>query len=172
MIGFRELHWLPVCFWVRFKVLVIPCKNFHGIGPGYLRDCLSSMVSAWLIWIDRVGIFWSFWLNNAIYQKPRSIPLICGVCPLEWAGRRRRRRSPPQSWEIKNGEMIPSPALLKGSQDLSVNLTSKKKRKEGMRRNSNGWIDGIITLVRFTQNRKQHNCFSSKTYKTKILKEG
>ncbi|XP_070800657.1 uncharacterized protein, partial [Pituophis catenifer annectens] len=36
----RELHWLPVVFRVRFKVLVITFKALHGIGPSYLRDRL------------------------------------------------------------------------------------------------------------------------------------
>ncbi|XP_058011152.1 uncharacterized protein LOC131184144 [Ahaetulla prasina] len=36
----RRLHWLPVAFRVRFKVLVTTFKALHGIGPGYLRDRL------------------------------------------------------------------------------------------------------------------------------------
>ena len=36
----RELHWLPVVFRVRFKVLVTTFRALHGLGPGYLRDRL------------------------------------------------------------------------------------------------------------------------------------
>ena len=40
-----ELHWLPVCFWVQFKVLVITFKALHGMGPGYLKDRLVPIRS-------------------------------------------------------------------------------------------------------------------------------
>ena len=36
----RELHWVPVCFRVQFKVLVITFKALHGMGPGCLKDRL------------------------------------------------------------------------------------------------------------------------------------
>ncbi|XP_058037869.1 uncharacterized protein LOC131197613 [Ahaetulla prasina] len=36
----RSLHWLPVVFRVRFKILVTTFKALHGLGPGYLRDRL------------------------------------------------------------------------------------------------------------------------------------
>ncbi|XP_058023921.1 uncharacterized protein LOC131190598, partial [Ahaetulla prasina] len=36
----RGLHWLPVVFRVRFKILVTTFKALHGLGPGYLRDRL------------------------------------------------------------------------------------------------------------------------------------
>ena len=29
------LHWLPVLFWARFKVLVFAYKAFSGLGPHY-----------------------------------------------------------------------------------------------------------------------------------------
>uniref|UniRef100_A0A8C6X2L9 Reverse transcriptase domain-containing protein n=1 Tax=Naja naja TaxID=35670 RepID=A0A8C6X2L9_NAJNA len=36
----RNLHWLPVALWVRFKVLVLTFKVQHGMGPGYLQEQL------------------------------------------------------------------------------------------------------------------------------------
>ncbi|CAI5764971.1 Hypothetical predicted protein [Podarcis lilfordi] len=36
-----QLHWLLVEYRVRFKVLVLTFKALHGLGPSYLRDCLS-----------------------------------------------------------------------------------------------------------------------------------
>ena len=42
----RELHWLPVVFRVRFKVLVTTFKALHGIGPGYLRDRLLPPIAS------------------------------------------------------------------------------------------------------------------------------
>lgn len=36
-----ELHWLPVCFCVQFKVLVITIKIIYGMGSGYMRNHLG-----------------------------------------------------------------------------------------------------------------------------------
>ncbi|XP_061465627.1 uncharacterized protein LOC133376825 [Rhineura floridana] len=35
-----RLHWLPICFWARFKVLVLTYKALHGTGPQYLLERL------------------------------------------------------------------------------------------------------------------------------------
>lgn len=40
-----ELNWLPLCFWMQFKVLVFTFKVLHGTGPGYLRDHLFPITS-------------------------------------------------------------------------------------------------------------------------------
>ena len=37
----QQLHWLPVEFRIKFKVLVLTFKAICGSGPGYLRDRLS-----------------------------------------------------------------------------------------------------------------------------------
>lgn len=39
-----QLHWLPICFQVLFKVLVLTFKAVHGLGPDYLRDCLLPYI--------------------------------------------------------------------------------------------------------------------------------
>lgn len=38
MPSFWQLHWLSIQFWTLFKVLMI--KALHGMGWGYLKDCL------------------------------------------------------------------------------------------------------------------------------------
>lgn len=40
----KQLHWLPFCFCIQFKVLVTPLKDMHGLGPTYLKDHLSPYV--------------------------------------------------------------------------------------------------------------------------------
>ncbi|XP_058023847.1 uncharacterized protein LOC131190529, partial [Ahaetulla prasina] len=53
----RRLHWLPVVFRVRFKVLVTTFKMLHGLGPGYLRDrLLPSCTSQRLVRSHREGL--------------------------------------------------------------------------------------------------------------------
>lgn len=41
-----KLHWLPIGFWVRFKMLVATYKDFHSIQPGYLWGYFSPLISA------------------------------------------------------------------------------------------------------------------------------
>ncbi|XP_053104853.1 leucine-rich repeat-containing protein 39 isoform X1 [Hemicordylus capensis] len=36
----KELHWLPICFWAKYKVLVITYKALNSLGPGFLRERL------------------------------------------------------------------------------------------------------------------------------------
>ena len=38
----RELHWLPIHYRARFKVLVLVYIALNNLGPGYLRECLST----------------------------------------------------------------------------------------------------------------------------------
>lgn len=45
----HELHWLPMCFQVWFKVLVITHELLFDIGLGYLKNRLSFMVYSWPI---------------------------------------------------------------------------------------------------------------------------
>lgn len=37
----HKLHWLPICFWVQFKGLILTFKALHGMGSSNLRDCLA-----------------------------------------------------------------------------------------------------------------------------------
>jgi len=38
----KSLHWLPVCFSIDFKVLLLVFKCLNGLGPSYLSDLLLS----------------------------------------------------------------------------------------------------------------------------------
>ena len=38
----ESLHWLPVCFRIDFKVLLLVFKCLNGLGPSYLSDLLLS----------------------------------------------------------------------------------------------------------------------------------
>lgn len=38
----HNLHWLPVEYLIRFKVLVLAFKALNSLGPTYLQDCLSN----------------------------------------------------------------------------------------------------------------------------------
>ena len=42
----KELHWLPICFWSEFKVLVMMFKALNGLGPRYLRERLTLYMLA------------------------------------------------------------------------------------------------------------------------------
>ncbi|XP_053169630.1 uncharacterized protein LOC128353010 [Hemicordylus capensis] len=54
----KELHWLPVCFRVQFKVLVLTFKALNGLGPGYLRDRLLPRVAAHLTRSSEGALLW------------------------------------------------------------------------------------------------------------------
>jgi len=42
----RELHWLPVRQWVKFKTAVLVFKCLHGLAPAYLADyCQPTTVT-------------------------------------------------------------------------------------------------------------------------------
>jgi len=38
----KSLHWLPVTFWIDFKVLLLVYKSFNGLGPQYIGDMLTE----------------------------------------------------------------------------------------------------------------------------------
>ena len=38
----KSLHWLPVCFRIDFKVLLVVFKCLNGLGPSYLSELLLS----------------------------------------------------------------------------------------------------------------------------------
>lgn len=55
---FHELHWLPICFQVQFKVLVGTFKALRGLGMDYVKDCLSPVVSTCSVGSGRSGTLW------------------------------------------------------------------------------------------------------------------
>ncbi len=38
----KSLHWLPVCFRIDFKILLLVSKTLNGLGPTYLLDLLLA----------------------------------------------------------------------------------------------------------------------------------
>ena len=43
-----KLHWLPICFHIDFKVLMLTYKALNGLGPRYLVECLLPPRSTWI----------------------------------------------------------------------------------------------------------------------------
>jgi len=39
----RELHWLPVCYHIEYKIILLTFKVLHGMGPDYLRHLISVL---------------------------------------------------------------------------------------------------------------------------------
>ena len=39
----RELHWLPVCYTIEYKIILLTFKVLHGMAPYYLRHLISVL---------------------------------------------------------------------------------------------------------------------------------
>ena len=39
----RELHWLPVCYHIEYKIILLTFKVLHGMAPDYLRQLISVL---------------------------------------------------------------------------------------------------------------------------------
>ena len=39
-----DLHWLPVCWRIKYKISLLTFKALHGTGPGYIKDLLVPYV--------------------------------------------------------------------------------------------------------------------------------
>ena len=39
----RELHWLPVCYRIEYKLILLTFKVLHGMAPDYLRHLISVL---------------------------------------------------------------------------------------------------------------------------------
>ncbi|PFX16803.1 putative RNA-directed DNA polymerase from transposon X-element [Stylophora pistillata] len=39
----RELHWLPVCYRIEYKIILLTFKVLHGMAPDYLRHSISLL---------------------------------------------------------------------------------------------------------------------------------
>lgn len=37
----QQLHWLPVCQRITFKICLLVFKALHGLAPGYIKNCLE-----------------------------------------------------------------------------------------------------------------------------------
>ena len=36
-----ELHWLPIAYGIKFKILILTFKSFYGLAPSYLSDLIK-----------------------------------------------------------------------------------------------------------------------------------
>lgn len=52
----KSLHWLPVCFWIDFKVLLLVFKCLNGLGPSHLSDLLWVYQPSWTLRSCSTGI--------------------------------------------------------------------------------------------------------------------
>ena len=39
----RELHWLPVCYRIEYKIILLTFKALHGMAPDYLCHLISVL---------------------------------------------------------------------------------------------------------------------------------
>ena len=39
----RKLHWLPVCYHMEYKIILLTFKVLHGMAPDYLRHLISVL---------------------------------------------------------------------------------------------------------------------------------
>ena len=39
----RELHWLPVCYHIEYKIILLTFKVLHGMAPDYLCHLISVL---------------------------------------------------------------------------------------------------------------------------------
>ena len=40
-LALRQLHWLPVIKWIRFKILLLPFKAIHSLSPPYISELIT-----------------------------------------------------------------------------------------------------------------------------------
>lgn len=79
----HKVNWLPLCFQVSFKGLVVTYEALHGMGAAYLRNCLSPMVSAWWIRVNRISVIWNLLIEHCIFWNLGSVASPLLTCSLE-----------------------------------------------------------------------------------------
>ena len=52
----KSLHWLPVCFRIDFKVLLMVFKCLRGLGPFYLSELLLQYEPSWTLRSSGTGL--------------------------------------------------------------------------------------------------------------------
>jgi len=70
----RQLHWLPVCQRITFKLVLITFKCLHGLAPSYLADVctpVSSVVGRWQLRSANSGAL--IVVHACRAQGPRSV---------------------------------------------------------------------------------------------------
>ena len=56
----KELHWLPIKYRIKFKILLIVYKCLNGMGPDYLCDMLHFANSDHLVYLSEPKTFSHF----------------------------------------------------------------------------------------------------------------
>lgn len=80
---FCELHWIPVCYWVQLKVLVMTYKALHCIGPGFLQNQLCPITLAHPTQSGMEGILQTRQLKNFEWWdlgREPPLPLLSPYC--------------------------------------------------------------------------------------------
>ena len=70
------LHWLPVCFRVDFKVLMITYKALNGLGPQYLAERLLPPRSTCTTWSSQEGRLRSLKPREVRKEKSKTPGLL------------------------------------------------------------------------------------------------
>ena len=52
----ESLHWLPVCFRIDFKILLLVFKCLNGLGPSYLSGLFLPYWPSWTLRSSRTGL--------------------------------------------------------------------------------------------------------------------
>lgn len=82
---FASLHWLPLLYFIKHKLLVFTSKDFHSLFPLYL----SSLIHYWNIYSHLIGslrqppscTFYIFQLFSFCYATPHSwVQLHINIC--------------------------------------------------------------------------------------------
>lgn len=78
-----KLHWLALCFWLQFRMLIMTYNILHYMILDYFRDCLSLAISTLPVRSDRTNnALGSCLLSNAIWWAQGKCYSYHGTCPL------------------------------------------------------------------------------------------
>lgn len=76
----RSLYWLPVCFRIDFKTLLLVFKTLNGLGPGYLSTLLLDYVPPRTLRSSGKGLFVLPSVNTKTYCQAA----FCHYGPRLW----------------------------------------------------------------------------------------
>lgn len=72
------MHWLPVKFWICYKIFVISFKAVHNLGPAYLSNLINiRRCSHYNCWCNvRVCFCKSLLLSSDIFSETGHLPQL------------------------------------------------------------------------------------------------
>ncbi len=72
----RELHWLPVSYWIDFKILLLfVFKALHGTAPSYIVDLIQAKKSKIVFRSESSSLF-EYDERRPLLVKSGSAPLL------------------------------------------------------------------------------------------------